>query len=231
MARIVKEHAVRRNEILDVAQRLVYTKGYEQMSIQDILDDLQIAKGTFYHYFASKQALLEAIIERLQADAGQLMIPIAYEPSLPALEKLQRIFATLGRWKTTRKDFLLVLLRIWYTDENAIVSKKARVAAINLTMPLLTAIIQQGIEEGTFTTPYPDQAGSIVFSLIEGIQEILARAMISSEPGHEAWQRVGRAVAAYDDAIERVLGLPSGSVCLTDAETLKEWFVSSEGNP
>lgn len=47
MARIVKEkaYAVKRNEILEAAQRLVYTKGYEQMTIQDILDSLQISKG------------------------------------------------------------------------------------------------------------------------------------------------------------------------------------------
>jgi len=63
MARVIKEqeHAERRNEILDVAQKLVYTRGYEQMSIQDILDALGISKGAFYHYFDSKQALLEAL--------------------------------------------------------------------------------------------------------------------------------------------------------------------------
>ena len=65
MARIVKEeeYVEKRNEILAVAQRLVYTKGYEQMTIQDMLDELQISKGAFYHYFGSKQALLEALIE------------------------------------------------------------------------------------------------------------------------------------------------------------------------
>ena len=65
MPRIVKEHAVRRNEILDLAQQLVYTKGYEQMTIQDILDGLQISKGAFYHYFDSKHAVLEAVVERM----------------------------------------------------------------------------------------------------------------------------------------------------------------------
>ena len=53
MARIVKEEvrAVKRNEILDAASRFIYTTGYEQMTIQDILDELQISKGAFYHYF------------------------------------------------------------------------------------------------------------------------------------------------------------------------------------
>ena len=55
MSRIVKEeeYTLRRNDILDTARRLVYTKGYEQMTIQDILDALQISKGAFYHYFDS----------------------------------------------------------------------------------------------------------------------------------------------------------------------------------
>src|SRR5712691_1713827 len=114
MARIVKEHAVRRNEILDVAQRLVYTKGYEQMTIQDILDDLQISKGAFYHYFDSKQALLEALIERLLDEGVQLLLPIVDDPHLPALEKLQRLFDRLVRWKTAQKTFLLALMRVLY---------------------------------------------------------------------------------------------------------------------
>jgi len=65
MARIFNYKPETAYEILDVAQRLVNTKGYEQMTIQDLLDELQISKGAFYHYFGSKQALLEAIIERI----------------------------------------------------------------------------------------------------------------------------------------------------------------------
>lgn len=88
MARIVKEqeYAARRNAILDVAQRLVYTKGYEQMAIQDILDELEISKGAFFHYFNSKQMLLEAIIERMRDEVAQIITPIVHDPHLPALE-------------------------------------------------------------------------------------------------------------------------------------------------
>ena len=101
MARSVneKEYALKRNQILDVTQRLVYTKGYEQMAIQDILVDLQISKGAFYHYFDSKPALLEALIERFAQEALELLNPIVQDPHLPALEKLQRFFDTAVRWK------------------------------------------------------------------------------------------------------------------------------------
>src|SRR6266487_2074070 len=107
MARTVneKEYRVKLNEILDVAQRLVYTKGYDQMAIQDILDELQISKGAFYHYFDSKPALLEALIERLGQEALRLLNPIVQDPHLGALDKLQRFFDTAVRWKTARKAF------------------------------------------------------------------------------------------------------------------------------
>ncbi|MDB5063897.1 MAG: TetR/AcrR family transcriptional regulator, partial [Chloroflexi bacterium] len=52
----VAAHRVRREAFLDVAQRLIQTKGYEQMSIQDVLDALDTSRGALYHYFGSKQA-------------------------------------------------------------------------------------------------------------------------------------------------------------------------------
>src|SRR5690349_9269016 len=135
MARTVKAPTARRNEILDAAQRLIYTKGYEQMTIQDILNNLQISKGAFYHYFDSKQALLEAIIERMQQEVEQIVQPIVQDPQLPALEKLHRFFATVSSWKTERKDFLLALLRIWYQDNNALVRQKLRTTGTTWLAP------------------------------------------------------------------------------------------------
>ncbi|GAC1391247.1 MAG: TetR/AcrR family transcriptional regulator [Ktedonobacteraceae bacterium] len=228
MVRIVKEYAVRRSEILDVAQRLVYTEGYEQMAIQDILDDLQIAKGTFYHYFGSKQELLEALIERMLEEVEQLLTPIVHESHLPALEKFQHFFATLAHWKTERKTFFLALLRVWYKDENAIVRQKVRAAGAKQVTPLLTLIIRQGIQEGVLLTSFPDHVGEIVLSVMQGLQETLAALLLSCEPNHDTLQRIESIVAAYTDALERVLGAPTGSLCLVDAETLKEWVISTE---
>jgi AcrR family transcriptional regulator len=230
MARIVKEHAVRRSEILDVAQRLIYTKGYEQMTIQDMLDNLQISKGAFYHYFDSKQALLEALIERMKGEVEQLLIPIVYDPYLPALEKLQRFFDTLNRWKTAQKAFFLALLRVWYTDDNAIVRQKWRAAGIKWITPLLSVIIHQGIQEGVLTTSYPEQVGEVVLSLVQDLGETLAMLLLSFEPERADIRRVESIVAAYTDALERTLGIPEGSLQLTDTETLKEWFFSPGDN-
>ncbi|HEX6109376.1 MAG TPA: TetR/AcrR family transcriptional regulator [Ktedonobacteraceae bacterium] len=232
MARIVKEeaYAVKRNEILDVAQRLVYTKGYEQMTIQDMLDELQISKGAFYHYFDSKQALLEALIERMLEDVEQLLIPIVRDSHMPAIEKLEHFFVTLARWKTARKNFLLALLRVWYTDDNAIVRQKVRASAVKQNAPLLTEIIRQGIQEGVLTTSYPDQSGEIVVSIVLDLGDTVAQLLLTHEPKYDALQLIESTVAAYTDALERVLGARTGSLHLADAETLKEWVVATKDN-
>ncbi len=230
MARIVKAHTVRRNEILDVAQRLIYTKGYEQMTIQDILDDLQISKGACYHYFDSKQALLEAIIERMQQEVEQILLPIMHDSQLSALEKLHRFFATVNHWKTVRKDFFLALLHVWYQDNNVLVRQKLRTTGATWLAPWLSTIIRQGVEEGVLTTSYPDQVGEVVLTLVMGLGETLGRLLLSFEPEHDDLLRINSTVAVYTDALERVLGAPKGSLHIVDAETLKVWFVSSGNN-
>ncbi len=60
MARIVKEADERRNEILDAAETLFTEKGYSKTTIIDILNQVGIAKGTFYYYFNNSDYLKKA---------------------------------------------------------------------------------------------------------------------------------------------------------------------------
>ena len=227
MARVVKEeeYAVRRNEILDAAQRLIFTKGYDQTSIQDILAAAQVSKGAFYHYFDSKQELLEALISRIQDEAEQVLCPILQDPELNALEKLHRYFATISNWKTERKAFLLSLLRVLYADANALMRQKMVRGVIRRFAPQLSTIIQQGMREGVLQPAYPDQAGEIALSLLQSQGDTLAELMLASEKEPTMFTQVESIVTAYTDALERVLGARAGSVHVIDTEMLKEWFV------
>ena len=227
MARVIKEYAVRRNEILDVAQKLVQSKGYEQMTIQDILDAVQLSKGAFYHYFTSKQQLLEALLERMQEKIEPLVRSIVDDPNLSALEKLQRIFIMLAQWKSARKEFLLALLRVWYADDNALIRQKTRAMAIKRIAPQIQVIVQQGIQEGSLTTTYPEQVGELILNLIQDLGETLAGLYLAFDPAHDDMLRIEQTAAAYTDALERVLGAPSASLLIVDAQTLREWTVSS----
>ncbi len=224
MARIVKEPAERRNEILDVAQRLVYSRGYEQMTIQDVIDALEISKGAFYHYFDSKQGLLEALIGRMLDQVEQIVVPIVEDPGLGALVKMHRLFDTVGRWKLQQKSYLIGLLRVWYADDNAIVRQKLLATSLQRMTPWFTNLIRQGIGEGVLAPLFPDQAGDLVLVLMEGMGNTMAAALLSPSLTKDDLPRLDGIVAAYTDALERVLRAPAGSFHLVDAATLKEWI-------
>jgi AcrR family transcriptional regulator len=230
MARIVKEeeYAVKRKEILEVAQKLVYTHGYEQMSIQDILDELGISKGAFYHYFDSKQALLDGLVERMLDDAEQILQPIVEANDLPAIQKLQRYFESGGRWKTARKTFMLDIMRVWYTDSNALLRQKQEAASIKRIAPMLTEIVRQGLAEGVFTTTHPDQIGSMIWGLAQGISDQVAELLLTETPQTDALKRLEDIIGAYSEALERILGAPAGSLPLMDVGLLQEWVTSPD---
>ena len=230
MARIVKEHTARRDEILDAGQRLIYTKGYERMTIQDILDDLRISKGAFYHYFGSKEAMLEAVIAQMMEEVERRLTPLIHNPHLTALEKFQRYFDTVTQLKAEQKPFLVALLRVWYTDDNAIVREKVRLTGGTRVVALLDAVIGQGIAEGTMRSTYPDQLGSILFALMQGLNETLARFMLVPDLRVDMLPSIERVIAAYTEALELVLGMPPGSILLARTEDLREWIALMSQN-
>jgi hypothetical protein len=118
----------------------------------------------------------------------------------------------------------MALLRVWFTDDNAIVRQKLRATGIREIAPLLAEIIRQGVQEGAMTATYPDQVGEMIASLAQDAGDAIGAMLISFDPERDDMQRVERTVAVYNDAFERVLGVPTGSFTIVDDQTLKEWF-------
>ena len=68
----LKKGDARRGELLAASEKLFYTKGYENTSVQDIMDAVGFSKGGFYHHFDSKLAVLEAICQSVD-DASRML--------------------------------------------------------------------------------------------------------------------------------------------------------------
>jgi hypothetical protein len=106
---------------------------------------------------AHRGALLNALIERIERESAKPLLPIIHDPELTALQKLQGFLSALDRVRIAHKREVIEAARVWYADGNAIVRQRADEALCTQRAPLLTAIVRQGIEEGVFTTPFPDQ--------------------------------------------------------------------------
>lgn len=228
MARVVKNPDVRRSEILDVAQRLFYQKGYEQASVQDIIAEIGIAKGTFYHYYSSKLDLLDAMIERMIEQTLQSLEPLVADDQLSALAKFERFFRDLADWKVENKAFFLDLMNIWYKDENAILRHKVQSASVEKAMPLLAQIIEQGMAEGSFVTEHPTDMAEIVLQIGQSLSDTLAKIILNRAHNDNTLAIIERKTIVYHQAIERTLKAPTGSINLFDLDQIKPWLYGQE---
>ena len=233
MARILKENEynAKRNEILDVALSLVYSKGYQHMTIQDILDGHHISRGAFYHYFDSKQALLVALVDRMSTHAQQTLLPILEDPHLTAVQKFRRYFEASASWKSGQKELIISLLRIWYTDENALIRQKMTGGSIRQMARFFEPIIRQGIDEKVFNTPYPAEVAEIVAGVAVSLTDSITALLLSPRPHPSAIQKSELIMGAYFGTIERILGAPAGSLKVFGAEAFEGWLVDSQSEP
>ena len=220
----LEKHTVRKEAFVEVAQRLLQTKGYERMSIQDLLEELGASRGAFYHYFDSKQALLEAVVDRITDAALGSVEPVINDASLSAADKLTRVFADIGRWKTERRALVLSLMEVWMSDENAIFREKIRQRLMTRLVPPLTRIVQQGMAEGTFTARSPQDTAMVLVMLIEGFQNRALELFIARQANRVTYEDAERYFATYLDAFERILGAAPGSITLIDESVLREWY-------
>ncbi|MBO5237710.1 MAG: TetR/AcrR family transcriptional regulator [Lachnospiraceae bacterium] len=197
--RVVKEAEERRNEILDVAERLFGTKGFDNTSTNDILNEIGIARGTLYYHFKSKEDILDAMIERM---TGQLVAKakvVSEKKELPVLQRLTMMIMALN----VDNDLGREVMEQVHRAQNALMHQKMRERLLAGVNPLITGLIEEGIEQGIFHTDYP--------------AEVVEMTMLYSNMAFDALSEYSeeerqRKIAAFIYNLERLLGMEQGSL-------------------
>lgn len=141
MAPAEKSPTGRRSEIIDTARHLFQTREYDKTTMHDVMELLGIAKGTIYHYFKSKEALFEAVIEDM-ADANiEHMRVLLRNSNGTVLEKIQLLIVA-GDISVDNPGILENLHR----PGNSAIHVSLLAATIIKQAPLYAELIQQGCE-------------------------------------------------------------------------------------
>jgi AcrR family transcriptional regulator len=217
-------HLVRREAFVDAALRLTQTKGYEQTSIQDVLDAVDASRGAFYHYFDSKQALLEAMVDRIADAALVTVAPVVDDPDLAAIPKLELFFSGIAQFKTDRMALMVEFIKVWRSDDNAIMREKVRRTLVDRVAAILARIIEQGMGEGVFAIDSPGETAAILMLLTTGFQDTATDLFLARRANRITFEEAERAMTSFTHAFERVLGARRGSIHIVDQKTLHEWF-------
>ena len=159
-----KDFEVKRNEILDVAEQLFTTQGYEVTTVNALLRAVGIAKGTFYYYFASKEEVMEAVIMRMIDEELASAQAILAQADLTAIEKLSQ--ALLNQPQSPQKTQMLASFR---QTNNALMKQRALQLTLELLCPTYAAMIEEGNEQTIFAAAQPLAASQF---LVAGLQTI-----------------------------------------------------------
>lgn len=182
----------RKEELLDIAYRMFISKGYENTSVDEIIEKAQIAKGTYYYYFKSKEQMLEEVIgmmiEKEKRSAEEVL-------DMP----LDPIMKTMGiiRSFTPEVDEQTIEEAL-HSPENIVMHEKVKKRLIEEAVPLLSQVVEEGIKEGLF---YCDH-------IPERVRVLL---VVSNEIFNEETFTEGD-VLVFMDMMEKMLGANPGSL-------------------
>lgn len=197
--RVTKSPEERRNEIIDAAELLFTTKGYAETTVNDILHKVGIAKGTFYHHFQSKKEVMDAIVMRFIEQGVKAAQAIASNPSFTAPEKIFQILISQQPDTKGKEEMIEQLHQV----NNAEMHQKSLVESILQLTPVITDVIKQGIEEGAFRTPYPQ----------ETVEFLLVSSQFMFDEGIFQWppEELRQKAKAFTYTIEILLGAEEGT--------------------
>jgi AcrR family transcriptional regulator len=185
--------------LIDAAQELFIVFGYNKTMIIDIVKKAGVAKGTFYYYFPSKEAILEAIVARYSTKLAAEIKNLG--PSVTALHKLRLLIGYLFRFDQT--DIVFYLL--WEEQEFSLLFKTWKQSDTILN-PVLTDVIQQGTEEGTIHVQSIDETICFFWSTLSCLWE--------SQYNKEAPNLFTSKSKIAEVILERILGISEGSLAL-----------------
>ncbi len=214
MARVVKAHAERRGEIIDCAQKLFGTLGYEGTSVAAIISELDISKGTFYHYFKSKEELLDSVVDRMSELGVRELTALVEDTTLSGIEKFKSLISKAAQIKAEQMDSLFEMSRFIHLPENLIYRDRMNQRSMELGVPLFARIIEQGVSEGDFAVTSPVDAAEFIYVYRVHMAEKNLKNLIEDENADP--DVLIRRTEFYLETIERMLGVEIGSLGRTD---------------
>lgn len=176
----------RKQELLKIAYSLIISKGYEETSIDEIIAKAQIAKGTFYYHFKSKEEMLEALINMMITEQTERAKQILSSP-LPIPQKAVAIITSFrpNMDEATIQDAL-------NKKENIVLHEKINKRVIDEAVPILSQVVEEGIAQGILEC--------------DNINERVRMTLIISSDMFDHRSFTSADIDVFIDAVEKILG-------------------------
>ena len=148
--------------ILDTASRLFLQNGYERTTLQDIIDATHLSKGAIYHHFASKEAILIAVVDRIGEHNSAVLAEIRDKKGPTGAEKLKEVFRTSMRLSFQGN----ILHMLPFLIENPKFMALQMQSILGEASPdYILPILKEGIADGSIRTDHPEELSEVLLIL------------------------------------------------------------------
>ena len=188
----MKKGERRKQDLLNIAYRMFIEKGYENTIVDDIIIEAGIAKGTYYYYFESKEATLEAVIEMMIEKAENVAKAALMNP-VPIPQKLASVVYAFQ----PNKDEV-VITDVLERKENIVMHDKIGKKIVEVAVPILSDIVREGIAQGIF--------------VCTNVEERVRMLLIMSQNMFDYGAYSNKDIEVYVDMLEKSLGAKEGTM-------------------
>jgi AcrR family transcriptional regulator len=218
--RVTKDPQVRREELLDIALELCRTQGFDAMRVDQIVQTAGVAKGTFYHYFPSKDAVGEALVQRFGDSLFDHLSSADAASTGDGVERLRTIMDAAAAFKGSQAD--LGYASFLYRDQNLMLRHRLFRRWRERAREVLLPVISDGITDGSFSVTNPDAVADVVLLFwFDAADNLWDRALGAPDADHFVEVLVAGSQAIFD-SLERVLGVPEGTYAVPFSPELLE---------
>ena len=201
-----------RQKLLAVALELFYKDGYNKASINTIVQKAGVSKGAFYHYFASKEEILDDLAQDYAEKMATIVNQVLAEKNLSGLDKFNQALAKIQEYKFSNIDQLLKIQKVIETGGDSTFADKFIDKSLELVSKPFQAIIKQGIEEGDFNTAYPEEVLKFAVRLAIRCREEIRKIPLDLVKYPQNLDAIARKLDFYEDTLAKVMGAKKGTI-------------------
>ena len=201
------ENQSKYDQIIDAFRELLENKDIQHISVDQIAQKAGIGKGSIYYYFSSKDAILNALIQRVYTDTVSLAKQLETQTNLSASTRIAKIFnaSRLASHEFIQKSEISknhgnVSGRIY---DSAYIHQQFMSHVIRELKPIISKIISQGIQANEIAFDYPDELAEII--------QIVLTVKIDNTLSPSSEEEITRSLQALISLLEKGTDNPLGA--------------------